>query len=135
MITISVGEAADLVRLVFERANANDPDGVVAVCDPEIVFNDVAEIPGSTTYRGHDGMREWLRTVHEISDDLNLQIWGMAERGGSVLVETSAEMHGRVSGAEVAWRFWTVWRCRDGLIHYHHGYSDREEAVADFEGH
>jgi hypothetical protein len=42
-------------------------------------------------------------------------------------------MHGRASGAEVGWRFWTVWRCRDGLIHYHHGYSDREQAVKDFE--
>ena len=96
-------------------------------------FTDVPEIPGSAVYRGHDGMREWLRSVHEISDDLNLQIWGVAERGDSVLVETSAEMHGRSSGAEVGWRFWTVWRVRDGLIHYHHGYSERTDAVADFE--
>jgi len=128
-----LGEAAELVRLVFERANANDADAVVAICDPEIEFTDVPEIPGSTTYRGHDGMREWLRTVHEISDDLDLQIWGIAERRGSVLAETSAAMHGRASGAGVDWRFWTVWRVRDGLIHYHHGYSDREQAVKDFE--
>jgi ketosteroid isomerase-like protein len=128
-----VGEAADLVRRVFDRANANDPDGLVAVCHPEIVFSDVPEIPGSATYRGHDGMRDWLRSVHEISDDLQLLIWGMAERGDSVLVETSAEMQGRASGAEVGWRFWTVWRCRDGMITYHHGYSEREDAVADFE--
>jgi ketosteroid isomerase-like protein len=128
-----VGEAAEIVRVVFARANANDPDGVVAVCHPEIEFNDVPEIPGSTLYRGHDGMREWLRNVHEISDDLNLQIWGLAERGGSVLVETSAEMQGRSGGAEVGWRFWTVWKVRDGLIHYHHGYGEREPAVADFE--
>jgi ketosteroid isomerase-like protein len=128
-----MGEAAEVVRLVFQRANANDPDGVVAVCHPEIEFNDVPEIPGSAVYRGRDGMREWLRTVHEISDDLNLQIWGVAERGGSVLVETSAEMQGRSSGAEVGWRFWTVWRVEDGLIHYHHGYSERADAVADFE--
>ena len=48
------------------------------------------------------------------------------------MVETSAEMQGRASGAEVGWRFWTVWRVRDGLITYHHGYSQREDAVADF---
>jgi hypothetical protein len=50
-----------------------------------------------------------------------------------VLVETSAEMSGRASGAEVDWRFWTVWRVRDGLITYHHGYSRREDAVTDLE--
>jgi hypothetical protein len=33
----------------------------------------------------------------------------------------------------VEWRFWTVWRVRDGLITYHHGYSRREHAVEDFE--
>ena len=31
------------------------------------------------------------------------------------------------------WRFWTVRRVREGLIAYHHGYSDREDALADFE--
>ena len=48
-----------------------------------------------------------------------------------MIVETSAEMQGKVSGAEVAWRFWTVWRVRDGLITYHHGYSRQADAVED----
>ena len=92
------------------------------------------EITGSRIYRGRDGIREWLRTVREVSDDLQLQIWDLAERQEAVLVETSAELSGRASGAEVDWRFWTVWRVRDGLITYHHGYSRREDAVADLEG-
>ncbi len=128
-----MGEAADVVRAAYARANDNDPDGLVALCDTSIEFHDVPEIPGSTTYRGPDGVRDWLHTVHEISDDLRLQPWEIEERGNAVLVETSAEMHGRASGAEVGWRFWTVWRVHDGLITYHHGYSRREDAVEDFE--
>jgi ketosteroid isomerase-like protein len=128
-----LGEAADLARAAFERANANDPDGLAGLCAESVEFHDVPEIPGSTTYRGHDGIRAWLRSVHEVSDDLQLQIWEMEESGDAVMVETSAEMQGRASGAEVAWRFWTVWRVRDGLITYHHGYSEREDAVADLE--
>jgi ketosteroid isomerase-like protein len=125
-----VGEAADVVRAAFERANANDPDGLADLCTEDVEFRDVPEIPGSTTYRGKEGIRKWLGTVHEVSDDLELQIREMEERGDTVMVETSAEMQGRASGAEVAWRFWTVWRVRDGLITYHHGYSQRDDAVA-----
>lgn len=128
-----MSEAADVVRAAFERANANDPDGLAALCDESVEFHDVPEIPGSATYRGRDGIRDWLRSVHEVSEDLELQIWEMEEHGDTVLVETSAEMQGRTSGAEVAWRFWTVWRVRGGLITYHHGYSERQDAVADLE--
>jgi ketosteroid isomerase-like protein len=126
-----LGTALDVVRAAFERANANDPDGLAALCDESVEFHDVPEIPGSATYRGRDGIRDWLRSVHEVSDDLELQIWETEEHGDSVLVETSAEMQGRASGAEVGWRFWTVWRVKDDLITYHHGYSSREDAIAD----
>lgn len=128
-----MGEAADVVRAAFHRANAGDPDGLAALCHEAVEFYDVPEIPGSGIYRGRDGIREWLRTVREVSDDLQLQVWALAERQDAVLVETSAEMSGRTSGAAVSWRFWTVWRVRDGLITYHHGYSRREDAVADLE--
>jgi ketosteroid isomerase-like protein len=127
-----LGESADVVRAAFERANAKDPDGLARLCDETIEFHDVPEIPGSTTYRGHDGVRSWLRTAHEIADGLQFQLREIEERGDAVMVETIVDMRGRASGAEVDWRFWTVWRVRDGMITYHHGYSSREDAVADF---
>jgi ketosteroid isomerase-like protein len=128
-----MGQAADLVRVAFERANANDPDGLAAICDESVEFHDVAEIPGSTTYRGHNGIRDWLGSVHEVSGDIEFQIGEIKERGDTVVVETSAEMQGRASGAEVAWRFWTVWRVKEALITYHHGYSRREDAFAELD--
>jgi ketosteroid isomerase-like protein len=76
-----VGEAAEVVRAAFERANANDLDGLVELCDQTIEFHDVPEIPGSTTYRGPEGVRDWLRTVHEISDDLRLDPREVEENG------------------------------------------------------
>ena len=126
-----MSDAADLVRAAFARANANDPDGLAAICDESVEFHDVPEIPGSTTYRGHAGIRDWLGSVHDVSEGIEFQNWEMEEHGDAVLVETSAEMRGRASGADVGWRFWTVWRVRDGLITYHHGYSRREDAEAD----
>ena len=59
-----MGQTADVVRAAFERANANDPDGLAALCDESVEFHDVPEIPGSTTYRGRAGIRDWLITYH-----------------------------------------------------------------------
>ena len=75
-----MGEAADLVRAAFERANAGDPEGLAALCDESVEFHDVPEIPGSTTYRGHAGIRDWLGSVREVSDQIQFQIWEIDER-------------------------------------------------------
>jgi hypothetical protein len=61
------------------------------------------------------------------------QIWEMEERGDAVLAEQSAELPGG-RGVDMGWRFWGVWRVREGLVAYHRQYSLREEAVEDFEG-
>jgi ketosteroid isomerase-like protein len=129
-----MGEAADLVRLAIARVNEGDIDGWVELCSPRIRFQDVPEIPGSRLYEGRDAVREWAEGVREIGPDLRFTVWEMQERDDAVLADTSAEMTGGRSGAEVGWRFWTVWRIREGLIAYHHGYSERDAALADFEG-
>jgi len=128
-----VGEVADLVRLAFERVNDGDIDGAVALFSDDATFQDVPEIPGSRLYEGKEGVREWATGVREVGPDLHFQIWEMEENGNAVMVETSAEMTGSRSGAEVAWKFWTVWRVVDGLITYHHGYSQRSDALADLQ--
>jgi ketosteroid isomerase-like protein len=129
-----VGEAADLVRAAVDRVNAGDIDGWVELCSPRVRFQDVPEIPDSRLYEGRDGVREWAEGVREVSEDLRFTLWEMLERDDAVMVEMSAEMTGSQSGAEVGWRFWAVWRIREGMIAYHHGYSERAAALADLEG-
>ena len=128
-----MGLATDLVRLAILRVNEGDIDGLVELFSPRVRFQDVPEVPGSRLYEGRDGIRQWADGVLDVSDDLRFTIWELEERGNAVLAETSAEMTGSQSGAAVGWRFWTVWRIREGLIAYHHGYSERDAALADFE--
>ena len=129
-----MGEAADLVRSAYSRINEGDVDGFVALCSPGVSFQDVPEIPGSRLYQGQEGVRAWAEGVRDVSKDLRFTIWEIEERGDAVLIENSADMTGSRSGAEVGWRFWTVWRVRENLIAYHHGYSQKEDALADLEG-
>jgi ketosteroid isomerase-like protein len=128
-----VGEAADLVRKATDCLNKGDVDGWVQLFSPRIRFQDVPEIPGSRLYEGKDGVRKWAEGVLDVSDDLHFTMDSIEERGDAVLLEASIDMTGSSSGAQVGWRVWSVWRIREGLIAYHHGYSDHEAAVADFE--
>lgn len=129
-----MGEATDVVRLAIDRFNDGDIDGFIDLCSARIRFQDVPEIPGSRLYQGPDEVREWAEGLREVSEDLVFAIWELTERGEAVMAETSADMTGASSGAEVGWRFWTVWRVKNAHITYHHGYSVREEALADLEG-
>jgi ketosteroid isomerase-like protein len=124
-----VAELTEIVRLGYERLNANDLEGFLELCHPEIELHDVPEIPGSTAYRGHEGIRRWWATVTESMDELRFEFGEVTEGDGKIAVVTRAMGRGRGSGAEADWTFTTVWGLRDGLISYHHGYSDHGEAL------
>jgi ketosteroid isomerase-like protein len=129
-----VGEAADVVRQVHARFNQRDRDGFLALCSKRIVWHEVEEVPGARTYRGPDEVAAWYEKNAELSDDLTLEIWEVEDHGGAALVETSAEMTATGSSAPLGWRFWAVWRVREGRVTYHHGFSRREDARTDLEG-
>jgi uncharacterized protein len=124
-----MSQGADIVRRSFERFNADDVDGALELMDPEVQFHDVPEIPGSTTYRGHEGIRRWWATVKEPMEELRFEFVDVTEGEEKLAVVTRAVGRGRGSGAEVDWTFTTVWGVRDGLIYYHQGYADHGEAL------
>ena len=124
-----MAEAAQIVRLSFERLNADDLEGFLELADPGIELHDVPEIPGSTVYRGHEEIRRWWATVRESMDELRFEFGEVTEGGEEFAVATRAIGRGRGSGVEVEWTFTTVWRVREGLIGYHHGYSDHDDAL------
>jgi ketosteroid isomerase-like protein len=128
-----MGETADVVRLATERLNDGDVDGFIDLCSKRITFQDVPEVPGSRFYQGPDEVRQWAEGLREVSEDLKFTLWDPEENGEAMMAETEADMTGASSGAAVGWRFWTVWRVKEGKITYHHGYSTRDDALADLE--
>ncbi|MEK6271908.1 MAG: nuclear transport factor 2 family protein [Actinomycetota bacterium] len=62
-------------------------------------------------------------------DELRFEFGEVTEGGEEFAVVTRAIGRGRGSGVEVEWTFTTVWRVREGLIGYHHGYSDHDDAL------
>lgn len=126
-----MGEAADVVRLAFQRLNARDLDGFHALCSPRVEWRDIPEIPGAGTRRGPDEVREWAADLLGVSDRVKFVNWEMSEHENAALVDTSVELVGS-SGMDLGWRAWTVWRAREGMVAYFAGYSERDQAIADF---
>ena len=120
----------DVVKEVFAAFAARDPERVVVLLDPEVVFIAVTGgILGRTEpYRGHEGMREYFRDVERVWDELILSPGEFEEVGDAILVtgRVSARSPARTISGSTGW----VWRVRDGLVVYVRVYASAAEAAA-----
>ena len=126
-----MGEAADVVRLSYRRLNDGDIDGWLELVSPRLEWHDVPEIPGSRTYRGRDEARELAENLLDMGESLDFSINELTESGNAALADVYVDIVSG-SGASLGWRAYSVFRVNEGLIRYQHGYSDRDEALADF---
>jgi ketosteroid isomerase-like protein len=124
-----MGQPTDVVLEAIERFNAGRPEGFVELHADDAEMHDVPEIPGSTVYRGREGIEQWSRNVNELFEEITFHLSDPTERGELVALVTHARGKGRESGIELDWTFTTVWGVRDGRIYYHHGYSDHADAL------
>jgi ketosteroid isomerase-like protein len=111
-----MGQNADIVRQVFEAFARRDAPGLLALCDPDIVFRPpTGRLAGrDEPYRGHDGLRAYLADVGRVWQELRSEPDEYIELGDRVLCtgRVYAWGVGRVIDAPAGW----VWRLRDGLV-------------------
>jgi ketosteroid isomerase-like protein len=119
---IAVAEAA------YERLNAGDLDGFLALVSEDVEFTSlVAELEG-TTFRGHDGVRDWWEGVRGSFLDPSwelLDIRPQAEGYGVIKVR----MAGVLSGAPVTQHMWQASRMEAGKVTWWAFYRTEEEAL------
>jgi ketosteroid isomerase-like protein len=118
----------ELVRKSYEfvqREHEPDFDRL----DPDIQWHTRADLPDTTTYRGHDGAKtlidEWLGAF----DDLSVDIEEMIDAGDRVVAVM--RLHGRVKGSthEVDMSETHVLTIRDGRVTEIHEYPTKDEAL------
>jgi ketosteroid isomerase-like protein len=84
--------------------NRGDIDAMLEVDDPEVEVHAVAPamLGGeSTVYRGHQGVRELFRDVHEAFAEHRIEISEIRDLDERVLAVGQLRMRGTGSGAEV----------------------------------
>jgi ketosteroid isomerase-like protein len=125
----------DIVRRVFAAIEARDPDGVVALADPNMAL--FAPETGAEAgqphhlYHGHDGIRQYFEHVAKVWEELDTEPREFWEREDYVIAFGTRKgtlRKGRRIEQEVGW----AWRFRDELIVWSRVYGDPEQARREF---
>jgi steroid delta-isomerase-like uncharacterized protein len=127
-------DTARLARTVYEAFNRNDLDAALALAQPDIEIVNLAE---NTTFRGHDGFRDYLKRIKEIDPAGWIEVISQLVCDAGVTNECvyHATHVGPLHGIEPTGKPFTaplcdVWRVRDGKIASIHTYADNMTVLA-----
>ena len=124
--------AADVetLRWGYDAFRTEGVDAVLRFLDPEVEITPIREAPGSQTYRGHAGLRQYVDSLRDAFGEFGWDAEEMLDLGSDVLVETRFHGQGRVSGIPVEATVYFLWSFRDGKVVRVNGYIDRDAALA-----
>lgn len=125
-------EPDDLVRATIEAWNHNDVEGWIETLDPGVIYHVSGVFPGlQEEYSGHEGIREFWRTMHEPWEELRIELDRVEQLGEeALLVEFRFRARGAGSGASVDLPFSNSARIRDGRVSELFAAPSPEEALA-----
>ena len=122
-------ENVEIVRQVYERLNRGDAEGVVELCDDELVMDMSERVFNPDTYRGHDGIRRFCEGVSDAWESYRWDVEETRVAGDSVVAMLYCQAQGREGGPRVDWRVAWLWRFRQGRPVSIRFYRDRADAL------
>jgi ketosteroid isomerase-like protein len=125
-------ENVEVVRRVLHAFSEGDLAGVVALCGTEVEWRPALLGGGlleGAVYRGHSGMREFLRVQGETWKTIRAVPRATRDVGDLVLVEVELQGIGRASGASVNQVTWNVIQVCDGKVRWGQVFLDEHAAL------
>jgi uncharacterized protein len=107
-------EDVQTVRQGYEAFNRGDVEWMVAQLDPEIVWEDAAEVPGSSSHRGIREVRCYLESFARQWEEIRFEPERILDAGERVVALVRMAARGRASGAQVDARLAHVYELREG---------------------
>jgi ketosteroid isomerase-like protein len=112
--------------------NRRDVEAIVGVVDAGVEWRPAAPVAlrgEATAYRGHAGISEGLRDLHDSFADLQIEVSEFREVGDRVLGTGRIRTRGKGSGAEFDSVFGAVIEFEDGKATQIRSYLDLGEAL------
>jgi uncharacterized protein len=121
---------AELTHLAIEAWNRGDVETLVGLADPDIELNPVVNMSVSgQPYRGHEGVRRFVRDYQEAFEDFELSSGEVREIGDRVVWIGKVRVRGRDSGVELDQPFAIVSVLRDRKTLRFRSFLDPAEAL------
>jgi ketosteroid isomerase-like protein len=122
-------ENARVVRLIYDRLNRGDVDGVIALCGEEFTMDMSERVFNPDSYLGHDGIRRFYEGVIDAWESYVWNVEGTRVAGDMVVALLHCEGQSRDGGPGVDWRVAWVWTIQDGRAVAARFYRDRAKAL------
>jgi ketosteroid isomerase-like protein len=125
-----VSEAnVEIVQSALAAQRRHDNGAALALYDPEIVIEPVADGPDPTVLRGIPAMHAFWREVFGTFDSLDVDVEEWIDAGDDVIAIMRISGQGRQSGAPFVSREAHVWTVRGGKMRRLRVYATRAEAL------
>ena len=125
-------ENVEVVRRFVNAYNRRDVEAMLNELDPEVEWHPaiLALVEGkATVYRGHEGIRQWVRDLDDVFDEIDVQVSEIRDHGDQVFWVGQIRMRGRGSGAWTESPIASVSEIRSGKSIRIRTYLDPKEAL------
>ena len=122
-------EYIENIERAYEAMSRLDAEAMVALCEPDVEFRSRIAEADDVTYRGHDGVRDYIASLAEVFQWIQTDPLDVVEECDRAVVCNRFRARGRQSGAEVEERFFQALRFRDGKVRWWAFYPSRTEAL------
>jgi ketosteroid isomerase-like protein len=127
-----VSAAGDLVRRGYAALAERDFDTLSELAVPDFEMDLTDRVLNPATYRGEEGLRQFLAEIDELWESMDMKIERLLERDDEVLALLAVDIKGRGSGLTLKDRIAQCWTVRDGKLVHMKVYADQEAALAEF---
>jgi ketosteroid isomerase-like protein len=124
----------ETIHVAYEAWSRRDVEALLEVAHPDAEARPIlgANI-GASVYRGHDGLREWFKDLHQEWETFQTRVTRIEERGDRALCTIDVYARGRASGVVIEGELYHLVDMRDGLILRLEAFRDRAEAMRGLE--
>jgi ketosteroid isomerase-like protein len=125
-----MSQNVELLYRSYDALNRRDLDAYLALMDSEMELTPrILEMEGGS-FRGHDGVREWWRTLFAVFPDFSSEVLEVREpRPDCLIVRIRVRGHGVEGGAPFEEVWWQAIKARDGKAIWCQNFGTEAEAL------
>ena len=120
-------ELRGLAEAAFEAINSGDLESLVALTTEDCEFTSMVAEAEGTTFRGHDGVRTWWKTVRGAFDAVRWELIDVRASGDRGVAHF--RMAGSLGSVPVEQTMWQTVKLRDGKVFWWAFFRTEGEAL------